>query len=247
MQKILWRGIVGFLCCLSLQLASSTVASAQRTSSTNYSTNEYFFGTGGDPDLNSASYKARAAAGALGVGDASSTSYNAKAGTITPKDEFIEFVVNSSTINLGLQSTGSTSTGTGTFYVRVYLANGGYAVRNASPAPKTGSYTMASPSSPVASAVGTEQFGINLVANTSPTTFGAAAVQVPDSTFSFGAAATGYNTTNVYKYVNDDIIAQSTKSTGQTTYTISYIMNISSRTPAGTYTMNHILVATGTY
>jgi len=220
---------------------------AQQPSSTNYTTNEYFFGTGGETDLNSASYKARAAAGALGVGSTSSTSYNAKAGTITPREEFLEFVVNASTVSLGLQSIGSTSTGTGTFYVSAYQANSGYVVRNASPGPQVGGYTMTSPSSPTASAVGTEQFGINLVANTSPATFGAAAVQVPDSTFSFGAAASGYNTANQYKYVNGDIIAESTKSTGRTTYTISYIMNISTRTPAGTYVMNHILVATGTY
>jgi len=246
MKKLRGRAMAVLACALFSFLFLDGITSAQQSSSTNYSTNEYFFGTGGETDLNSASYKARGAAGALGVGSASSTSYTANAGTINPEDEYIEFVVNASTVNLGIHSVGSTTTGTATFYVKAYVANG-YAVRNASPAPRTGSYTMLSPSSAVASAVGTEQFGINLVANTSPATFGAAAVQVPDSTFSFGAASAGYNTTNVYKYVNGDTIAAATKSTGQTTYTISYIMNIDDTTPGGTYTMNHILVATGTY
>lgn len=231
---------------LIFSVVPCAVVSAQQASSTNYSTKEYYFGTGGETNQTSTNYKSRSATGALGVGNTSSTNYAAAAGSITPQDEYIELVVNASTLNLGVQSLSAASTGTATFYVKAYVASG-YVVRNASTGPTYGGYTMASPSSLTASAVGTEQFGINLVANTLPATFGANAVQVPDNTFSFGTAATGYNTTNQYKYVNGDTIAQSTKSSGQTTFTISYIMNISTVTRAGTYTMNHILVATGTY
>ncbi len=223
-----------------------TLTWAQTPASPNYSTGEYTFGIGSDTDINSSSYKANAAAGALGVGQSSSTTYTTESGTITPRDEYIEFVVTSSTVNLGTQSTGSASTGTGTFYVRAYVASG-YVVRNASPPPSISSHTLAAPSSAVSSAIGTEQFGMNVVANTSPATFGANPVQVPDNTFSFGAAATGYNTTNLYKYVNGDIIAQSTKSSGETDYTISYILNISNTTPSGDYRMSHVLVATASY
>jgi len=172
--------------------------------------------------------------------------FKSESGFITAQDEYIEFVVSATTVSLGLQSTSSATTGTGTFYVKAYVANG-YVVRNAASAPSITSHTMASPSSAVASAIGTEQFGINLVANTSPATFGANAVQVPDSSFSFGAAAAGYNTTNVFKYVNGDVIAESTRSTGQTNFTISYILNISNVTPSGNYVMNHLMVATGNY
>jgi hypothetical protein len=98
-----------------------------------------------------------------------------------------------------------------------------------------------------ASSVGTEQFGINLRANTSPATFGADPVQVPDNTFSFGTVAAGYNTPNQYKYVKGDTIASSSRSSGETDYTISYIMNIGNLTPGGTYNMAHVLVATSTF
>jgi hypothetical protein len=95
--------------------------------------------------------------------------------------------------------------------------------------------------------VGTEQFGINLVANTNPTTFGANPVQQPDSTFSYGAAATGYNTANLFKYVKGDVVASSSKSSGTTVYTISYLYNISPVTDAGEYRFSHVLVATATF
>jgi hypothetical protein len=98
-----------------------------------------------------------------------------------------------------------------------------------------------------ASSAGTEQFGINLRANTSPATFGAEPVQVPDGTFSFGTVASGYSTVNQYRYVKGETIASSGRSSGETDYTISYIMNISSVTPGGTYTMDHNLVATATF
>jgi hypothetical protein len=231
---------------LLLLLPSTKVFSQAVPTSTSYSTREYYFGTGGDTGLTSSQYKARAATGALGVGNTSGTAYAANTGTITPQYEYIEFVVNASTVNLGQQSTGSATTGFATFYVKAYVASG-YVVRNASAPLSIPSHTMAAPSSAVASAPGTEQFGINLVANTSPATFGAVPAQVPSGSFSFGAAAAGYNTANVYKYVNGDVIAQSTKSSGETDYTISYILNISSITPTGTYNMNHVMVATGTY
>jgi hypothetical protein len=97
------------------------------------------------------------------------------------------------------------------------------------------------------SSPGTEQFGINVVANTTPISQGANPVQIPSSTFSFGLAAPGYDTPNNYKYNNGDTIAQSPKSTGETDYTISYLANISGVTPAGHYVMNQSLVATATF
>jgi hypothetical protein len=85
-----------------------------------------------------------------------------------------------------------------------------------------------------------------LAANTSPTV-GASPVQVPSAAYSFGTAASGYGTPNSYKYTNGDIIATAPKSSGETDYTISYIMNISNATPGGTYTTAQTLVATATF
>jgi hypothetical protein len=72
-------------------------------------------------------------------------------------------------------------------------------------------------------------------------------VQVPSSSFSFGAAAANYNTACNFTYNNGDTVAQSTQSSGETDFTISYLFNISSITPGGTYTMNQSLVATSTF
>jgi hypothetical protein len=245
------RHVVFILGVFAVALQSQAYVAAQTSASSSYSTREYYFSTGGDTGLTSGSYSARAATGALGVGGSSSTNFRAESGTITPVDEYIEFVVTSSTVGLGQQSVANTAQGTASFYVKAYVSSG-YVVRNASAPPSITSHTMAAPSSATASAVGTEQFGINLAANTCAlclplTSFGATPVQVPDSSFSFGAAAAGYNTANSYKYVNNDVIAQSTKSSGQTNYTLSYILNINSTTPSGLYVMNHVLVATGTY
>lgn len=251
MRKTVFKTIGRALFLLSLSLVLPAVVNAQTSSSPSYSTYEYSFGTGGDNGLSSSSYSANAATGATGVGSASSTNYSAEAGSITPRDEYIEFVVSGSTVALGQQSVASTSQGTATFYVKAYVSSG-YVVRNASPAPTYNGHTLASPGSATASAVGTEQFGINLAANTCAlcvpsTSFGAVPVQTVDGTFSYGVAASGYNTANQYKYTNGDIIAQSTKSSGRTDFTISYILNIASNTPAGFYTMNHIMVATAGY
>ena len=126
----------------------------------------------------------------------------------------------------------------------------GYVVQTVSDPPTNtlpNSPALTALSTPTASSPGTEQFGINLVANTSPTTFGANPIQVPDNTFSFGTVASGYNTANLFKYVKGDTIAQSTRSTGETDYTISYLYNISNVTSAGEYRLAHNLVATATY
>lgn len=152
--------------------------------------------------------------------------------------------------DLGYLSTSSAATTTWGFSIRTYLASG-YIVTNASDPPTAtsgaGTHTLANLTSPTASSPGTEQFGINLVANTSPTTFGAVPAQIPDSSYSFGQAATGYNTANLFKYVKGDTVAYSPKSSGETDYTISYLYNISTATPAGKYVFNHILVGTSTF
>lgn len=224
-------------------------ANGIQSCSNNYSTDQTFFGSGGE--LNACStggtgYCSKQTAGELTVGNTKGTAYQAYAGFNTTDVPFLEFVVTANNINLGLLNTGTTATANGTFSVRAWQA-GGYTVVTASDPPRNNNYTLAGLTTPTASAAGTEQFGINLVANTSPATFGAVPQQLPDSTFSFGIAEPGYNTANLYKYVKNDIIARSNSSTSVTTYTVSYIFNIKPSTAGGTYTFNHVLVATGTY
>jgi hypothetical protein len=94
------------------------------------------------------------------------------------------------------------------------------------------------------SQTGVEQFGVNLVANTLPVSVGA---NPNNGQFGFGEAATNYNTSNSYRYVSGEAIAKAPKSSGLTTYTLSYLVNVDSLTPGGQYTSNQTLVVTGTY
>jgi hypothetical protein len=215
---------------------------AQLTSPS-YRVEETFFGTGGELEANSTNYHTKQSAGELGVGNVTSSNYQANSGFNTDRPESLEFVVSGTNIDLGVLS--GTTTTTTTFTVKAYLAHG-YVVQATGDPPATPSHTLANLTSPTASAAGTEQFGMNLVANTTPSV-GANPVQLPDSSFSFGTAASGYDTPNLFKYVKNDVVAHSTKSSGTTQYTISYLYNTASTTPSGTYTFRQDLVATATY
>lgn len=217
-----------------------------QSSSTNFRVNEVFFGSGGSLQDCSTTYCAKMSAGDTGVGNTASTNYQAQAGFNTDRQPYLEFMVNNTNQNIGTLTSTTTKTATATFSVKSYLASG-YVVKHTSPGPTNGAYVMNGLATPSASAIGTEQFGINLVANTSPATLGAAPSQSPDATFGFGQAASGYNTANLYKYVKDDTIAYSDRSSGTTNYTISYIFNISNLTAGGTYKLNHVLVVTSTF
>jgi hypothetical protein len=221
-------------------------------SSTNYSTNEVFFGAGSDTNQSSPNYQASVSAGSLGVGNYAGTNYKAYSGFLTPNEPFLEMQIDSTSVNLGTLDTTTANTGTATFHVRAYV-DSGYTVQTVSQSPTytSGVHThrlaamLLGPSVP-----GTEQFGINLVHNTSPVNFGADPSPQPSSTFATGVAASGYNTANQFKYQPGNIIAQTPAGAsgwGLTNYTISYIANISLLTPAGNYTMAHDLVIVATY
>ena len=248
-MNVRFRRILTFVTAVSILFFSYPVF-AQTSTSTSYQITESAFGSCGDVNVNSASYNARGSAGALGVGESSSASTAAFAGNINPTDEYLEMVVNTTTVNLGTLSNAATSSGTGTFYVRTYL-NGGYTVQTISDPPTNESgFSLAAKSALAAPIIGTEEFGINLVLNTSPA-IGANPFKQPDNTTNYatGVAAAGYNTTNNFKYVKNDIIAQSGagRAWGQTDFTISYIVNISAITRAGLYQMAHTLVVITTF
>jgi hypothetical protein len=103
--------------------------------------------------------------------------------------------------------------------------------------------------------VGIEQFGINLVANTSPVSVGANPVNDENvqygKQFGYGQASSTsphiYNDSDDYRFVSSDIIAEAPKSSGQTLYTISYLVNVDNLTPGGKYINNLTLICIGTY
>lgn len=246
--------------CLVICLLLGQRVYADSSESANYKVDQTFFGSGGVLDAQGTQYRSRQSLGEVGAGNTSSTLYQAYAGFNTTDEPFIEVFVTNTNINLGFLDTASATTTTGTFYVRAWQAEG-YVVRTESETPEniSGSHSITGLTAGGSSTPGTEQFGINLVRNDDficpdgppdpdpSCDVGADPAQDPDNTFSFGAAATGYDTSNIFRYNKGEIVASSTKSTSVTVYTISYLYNISSSTPAGEYTFDHNLVATGTY
>lgn len=243
------RRVVGVLALVAgIMVLYTASAVAQQSASADYSVDEVFFGTGGELEACSTDYCSKQAAGELAAGETASNDYRAQAGFNTNREEYLEFIVNGVSTDLGYLGETYTSYTSATFSVKAYLAHG-YSVINAGDPPETNDVTphvMTALTTPTTAQTGVEQFGINLVDNSSPN-IGANRTQDPDNTFSFGEPTTDYDNVNQFKYVKGDAIASSTRSTGQTTYTVSYIYNIAPNTVAGTYTFNHDMVAVGTY
>ena len=230
-------------------MPSMVYAAQYQSASGHYQVNEVFFGSGGALNDCSSTYCAKESIGETAVGETNSSHYEAHAGFNTDRQPFLQFIVTSSSTNIGILNTGSATTSTGTFSVEAYLSSG-YQVVTVSNPPMDGSYTMQALTTPTASSPGTEQFGMNLAANTSPSSIGANPVQVPNNSISFGQVSTSpvdYYIPNEYVYVPGSPIAYSSQSSGITDYTISYLYNVSSTTPGGSYTFNDVLVATATF
>lgn len=230
-----------------VQVLFGSIAYAQSSSSSNFRVDEYFIGPGGENDINSTNYNARATLGDAGVGNSASGNYQLYGGFTTTNEPHLELTVTAAIVDFGELDSTITGSGNATFSVRSYL-NSGYSITTSGAGLENGNGDLIAPlASAAVSTVGTEQFGINLVSNSLPSAFGTNPVQVPGVDFSFGAAAVGYNSSNTYKYVDGDVIATSDQSSGQTDYTISYIVNVGPNTPSGLYTMKHFVVATPTF
>lgn len=184
-----------------------------------------------------------------GSSDPSSTNYSVAAGSVTPHTPTLSIAILSSnaTFNSAFSPT-TTSTATAQFSVEDYTSYG-YVVQIVGNTPTNGSHSIPAMSNgsggPTTPAVGYEQFGINLVANTSPS------VGSNPSYGQFGATTAkpepNYDTANNFLYSSGDSIASSPKSSGQITYTISYVVDVSDLTPGGQYTSNQSIICTGTY
>lgn len=233
-KRRLWRYANQILFVALLVASSAGTAFAETSNSTNYQATETQFGAGSLEESCSGQYCARASIGDMSEGGASKSSGStASFGPITDSEPLLEVIVEPGTSNLGVLSTESTATKTTIIRIRNYLSNG-YMLQIVGDPPKYGNHSLATPSTPTASDPGTEQFGINAVANTAPNV-GANPLQVPSDQTSFGEAADGYKTSNLFKYASGDVVALSETESGRTDYTISMIINVSNSTPAGHY------------
>jgi hypothetical protein len=229
-------------------LLSPLGVSFAQYASPNYQVDETFFGSGGNLDNASANFKAKTAAGELGVGNLSSPNFQANAGFNTTDRILLEVNVTGGVFDLGVLDTSQAKAQTTTFTVRDFLSSG-YTVQIVGHTPQNTNHFLTAISSAAASSPGTEQFGINLSTNNLPGVgpFGANPSQVPDNTFGFGSAVAPYDTSNLFQYIDGDTVAKSDRSTGVTQYTLSMIANVSRVTPGGAYGTSLFIRALPTY
>lgn len=211
--------------------------------SPNYKFEESTIGSGSMVQSNSANYQSTHALGDVAVGEAASANYQVQAGSKTSPDPTLTVQINSSAASFGSFSPTNASMATASFSVSNYTAFG-YVVQIEGSPPKNGSRTIPALATEASSNPGTEQFGINLVANTAPMSIGAN----PDQgQFGQGVAHPDYATPNKYRYNSGDIIASAPKSSGLTKFTVSYLVNVAPLTKGGAYKTNQTIIVIGTY
>lgn len=242
LQRVAAQGrlliMVSFCAALLMNLAPVTALQ-----SPSYRFDETTIGAGGLVQSNSDNFTASGAFGDLSVGNTASNNFQIETGSQTTPDPTLSFKIDSGDINFGNFSASTPSVTTATFSVSNYTSYG-YVVQVTGNPPTNGLHSIEPMATTGFSQTGIDQFGINLVANTLPTSVGAN----PDNgDFGFGEIAPSYNNSNQYRYVNGETIALAPKSSGVTKYTISYLVNVKSLTPGGQYTSNQTLIVTGTY
>lgn len=216
---------------------------AESLQSQNYILNESAIGTNEMQDSSSTSFQGSSSTGFFAIGDASSSNYQIGTGTKTTNDPTLSFSVNTANVIFNSFTPTAATVSTATFSVKNYTSYG-YAVQISGDPPSNNGHTLPAMDIVGSSEAGTEQFGINLVANTSPSSVGAN----PDNgQFGFGSVTADYSTPNQFKYTDGDIIALAPKSSGETNYTITYLINVNPTTPGGQYVSSQTLIVTGTY
>lgn len=230
------------LAALVVVIGGTGSVNAADSSSAHYSVDDTEFNAGLTSESCSTSYCSTTSIGDLVAGTTSSANNTAKLGGVINSQPELEVIIGSTGSDVGVLSTTTTATKTATIQVLSYLSEG-YTVQIIGDPPSYGGHVLSAPSTPTASMQGTEQFGMNLVANTTPS-FGADPVQTPSGSTSFGVVNSGYDTANLFKYVSGDTVAHSSTSSGITEYTLSMIVNISNTTPAGHYSGDFSAVVT---
>ena len=216
-----------------ITVAGAVPALAQTATSPTYQVSETQFGATSANQNCSAQYCAKASIGDMSGGGAAVAGGSATFEPLEGSEPRLEVIVEPGASHLGVLTTETTATKTMIVRISNYLG-GGYTLQIDGDPPTFNGHALATPNSPTASDPGTEQFAINAVENTAPTV-GAAPQQVPSGQETFGEVDEDYDTANIFKYSNGEIIARSQAESGRTDYTISMIINVSNSTPAGHY------------
>jgi hypothetical protein len=204
-----------------------------QTESDNYIIWADVFSAGGTEGTDSSNYSLSDTIGEGVILSATSTSasYGIKAGfRELYTNQFLTLEVGATSVSLGTLSASAASTGSHTMTLDTN-AGTGYSVTVSGSTLTSGANTISAiGGTAAASSAGTEQFGINLVANTSPSV-GAA----PSGSAPIGSAAGQYAIADSFAYATGNTVATSNQDVNATVFTISYLVNIASNTDDGTY------------
>lgn len=121
-------------------------------------------------------------------------------------------------------------------------ASGGFVITANGTPMAAGTHTITPLTSPTASKLGTNQFGINLVANSAPDVG-----RDPDGDSTNAVASPAYAQPNKFTYHDGDVVAESPNVSLLRRFTISYIVNVSPDLPAGVYTTTITYVCSGRF
>lgn len=121
-------------------------------------------------------------------------------------------------------------------------ASGGFAITANGTPLSAGVHVIDSPTTPTASLQGSNQFGLNLVANSEP-----AVGSDPEGTWANAVPAPDYSVPNLYKYVPGDVVAFSPNVSLMKKFTVSYIVNSRDDLHPGVYTTTITYIASGRF
>lgn len=121
-------------------------------------------------------------------------------------------------------------------------ASGGFAITAQGASMSAGTNVIESLASPTESKLGTNQFGINLVANSLPSIGGD-----PEGVWTNAVVSPDYGIPNHYKYVSGDVVAYSPSVSLMKKFTVSYVVNSRDDLRAGVYSTTITYIASGRF
>lgn len=143
--------------------------------------------------------------------------------------------------NMGELSSSSTLTARSQMAVGTN-ASGGFAITATGSSLSAGTSVIDNVDKPSESKPGTNQFGINLVANNKPYVG-----DDPEGEWANAVASSDYSSPNKYKFVDGDVIAYSPNVSLMKKFTVSYILNARKDLPPGVYSTTINYIASGRF
>jgi hypothetical protein len=141
-------------------------------------------------------------------------------------------------IDMGEFSTSNTTRVSSEFVVATN-AGYGYSVTMSGTTLTSGNNTIPAIFPGGGSTIGTNQFGVNLRANSTPS------IGADPNGLGVGVVALEYNTPNLFRFRSGDTLVTSNNSSDNQKFTVSYVTNINGAQPAGYYatTITYICLA----